>query len=165
MQVHHRTESDQRLLTHLITINVYRSTNIYSITDSCQEGSGKPYDRSSVFVTHLDFPAVPARLLQLCEPLVDVLDLYWDHVPEPGEVLTARHEGVLVAGHVLKEARGGVDKEKSARRKLQEKTSGQSANSCHQSWALGVFFNLFNNEKWLFCIFYQVNLTGGRHFK
>ena len=26
-----------------------------------------------------------------------------------------------------------------------------------QSWALSVFFNFFNNKKWLFCIFYQVD--------
>ena len=26
-----------------------------------------------------------------------------------------------------------------------------------QSWALPVFFSVFNNKKWLFCTFYQVN--------
>ena len=34
-----------------------------------------------------------------------------------------------------------------------------------QSWALSVFFNFFNNKKWFFCIFYQVNLTGSGLFK
>ena len=34
----------------------------------------------------------------------------------------------------------------------------------NQSWALAVFFNIFNNEKLYFCIFYQVNF-GDRLFK
>ena len=41
-----------------------------------------------------------------------------------------------------------------------------SGYSSDQSWALAVFFNFFTNEKlFIFCIFYQVNLTGGRLFK
>ena len=34
-----------------------------------------------------------------------------------------------------------------------------------QSWALEVFLNFFNNKKIIFCIFYQVNLTGSGLFK
>ena len=34
-----------------------------------------------------------------------------------------------------------------------------------QSWARSVFFNYFNNKKLIFCIFYQVNLTGSGIFK
>ena len=29
-----------------------------------------------------------------------------------------------------------------------------------QSWELAAFFYFFTNEKWYFCIFYKVNLTG-----
>ena len=32
----------------------------------------------------------------------------------------------------------------------------------NQSWALSVFFNFFNYKNYIFCIFYQVNLTGVR---
>ena len=34
---------------------------------------------------------------------------------------------------------------------------GGNESDSSQSWALSVFFNFFNNKKWLFCIFYQVN--------
>ena len=35
----------------------------------------------------------------------------------------------------------------------------------HQSWALSVFLSCFTNKKTIFCIFYQVNLTGSGLFK
>ena len=34
-----------------------------------------------------------------------------------------------------------------------------------QSWALSVFFNVFQQQKMIFGIFYPVNLTGSGHFK
>ena len=45
------------------------------------------------------------------------------------------------------------------------KHSGGCATSNLQSWALSVFFNVFNNKKMIFCLFYQVNLTGSGLFK
>ena len=50
---------------------------------------------------HLDDPARLPEVDELVEPVVDLLNLDADHVPEPGQVLAGGHEGILVAGDVL----------------------------------------------------------------
>ena len=52
-------------------------------------------------VTHLDDPARPPEVPELAEPVVYLVHLDAHHVPEPGQVLTGGHEGILVSGHVL----------------------------------------------------------------
>ena len=54
---------------------------------------------------HLDDPARLPEVDELVEPVVDLLNLDADHVPEPGQVLAGRHEGVLLPAHVLKQGR------------------------------------------------------------
>ena len=54
-------------------------------------------------VTHLDDPVGFPQLPEPLKPLVDLLHLDADHVPEAGQVLTGGDEGVLVAGDVLKD--------------------------------------------------------------
>ena len=41
----------------------------------------------------------------------------------------------------------------------------ETSPTTQQSWALDVFDYFFNYKNDIFCIFYQVNLTGGRLFK
>ena len=55
-------------------------------------------------VTHLDDPARPPEVPELAEPVVYLVHLDAHHVPEPGQVLAGRHEGVLLPAHVLKQA-------------------------------------------------------------
>ena len=46
---------------------------------------------------HLDDPARLPEVDELVEPIVDLLHLDADHVPEPGQVLTRRNKRVLLA--------------------------------------------------------------------
>ena len=52
--------------------------------------------------THLDNPVGSPEVAKSLKPPVDLLHLDADHVPEAGQVLAGGHEGVLVAGDVLK---------------------------------------------------------------
>ena len=53
--------------------------------------------------THLDNPVGFPEVAEPLKPLVYLLHLDADHVPEAGQVLTGGDEGVLVAGDVLKD--------------------------------------------------------------
>ena len=47
--------------------------------------------------SHLDDPARLPEVDELVEPVVDLLHLDADHVPEPRQVLTRRNKRVLLA--------------------------------------------------------------------
>ena len=52
--------------------------------------------------THLDNPVGFPEVAEPLKPLVYLLHLDADHVPEPGQVLASGDEGVLLPGDVLK---------------------------------------------------------------
>ena len=51
---------------------------------------------------YLDDPVCLPEVPELAEPVVDLVHLDADHVPEPSQVLTRGDEGVLLPRHVLK---------------------------------------------------------------
>ena len=51
---------------------------------------------------YLDYPVRLPEVPELAEPVVYLVHLDADHVPEPGEVLTCRHKRILLPGHILK---------------------------------------------------------------
>ena len=51
---------------------------------------------------YLDDPVGLPEVPELAEPVVYLVHLDADHVPEPGQVLTSRHKRILLPGHILK---------------------------------------------------------------
>ena len=45
---------------------------------------------------YLDDPVSLPEVSELAEPVVDLVHLDADHIPEPGQVLTCRHKGILL---------------------------------------------------------------------
>ena len=92
--------TDQLLCRCLIL--VWKLSNCIGLVTNKTVGNVESIQRQLRYEFYLDNPVCLPEVHEFAEPVVYLVHLDADHVPEPGQVLAGGHEGVLVARDILK---------------------------------------------------------------